>query len=113
MKSFFGIIVIVFSISQFCFAQSYFRTGLSLIENAHEWEKYYHGNKNFSVPMASLFQGYVIGAIDAHGETITTPDSFKADQACAIVSKYLENHPERLNEPAAILVVDALKNVYK
>jgi hypothetical protein len=33
-------------------------------------------------------------------------------EICAIVSKYLKQHPERWNEPAFDLVIDALKQSF-
>ena len=34
------------------------------------------------------------------------------NQISAIVSKYLKNHPERWNESAAVLVIDALVEAF-
>lgn len=105
-------IVIVLMVTQVCFAGSYFKSGMSLMQDVREWVKYYRGEKVFSLRRASYFQGYVAGVLDAYGETIKTPESFTLDQACAIVSKYFKENPERLNEPGSVLIRDSLKKAY-
>lgn len=112
MRKLVSSVLIIFACAQVCFGGAYFKTGMALLADGREWNKYYRGEKEFSISGTSYFQGFVCGVLDAHGETIKTPDGFTTDQACAIVLKYLADHPKRLNEAAAVLIRDALRDAY-
>ena len=91
---------------------SYFRKGSGLVREAAQWEKYSRGERPEDLAGISYFQGYVVGVLDAEGARIKTPEGFTVDQACAIVAKFIRDHPERLNEPGADLVRHAVRKAY-
>jgi hypothetical protein len=56
--------------------------------------------------------GYVLGVLDAESETTPLPEGITQGQAVLIVNKYIADHPERLQESAAVLVKDAMQAAY-
>lgn len=62
--------------------------------------------------MIGAFLAYVAGVYDTLSFAFSTPDGVTVGQICAIVSKYLKNHPERWSEAADLLVVDALREAF-
>lgn len=90
----------------------YFETGEKLIVDIAEWDKYRRREMEVNTVAVSYVQGYVSGVLDANGSTIATPDGFTIDQACAIVSKYLQENPQRLHLRGATLVREALLKAY-
>ena len=65
---------------------------------------------------AGLFVGFVVGVTSAINDgtirLLEIPDSISTTQVLAIVGRYLDAHPEELNQPAQILVLDALEPVF-
>ena len=43
---------------------------------------------------------------------VCIPDDTTYEQLALVVSKYLHDHPEKLNEPSSLLVVDALEQAW-
>ena len=66
---------------------------------------------------AGMFLGFVVGVADT-GEALVgdkfyaLPENPTAGQLCAVVSKYLKEHPEKWTRPAAWLVLDALTEAF-
>lgn len=59
---------------------------------------------------------YVEGVIDANvlgGRDVCFPEDFTYRQAALIVKKYLEDHPEKLQLRASLLVKEALKKAIR
>ena len=52
--------------------------------------------------------GYVVGVYDTHHNLFNLPPSDTINQICNVVGKYLDEHPEELNEPAVKLVLRGL-----
>lgn len=59
--------------------------------------------------------GYLAGFLEGSWKTWTPyasfklpPGHFSVDQLAAVVGKYLSDHPERLHEPAGVLILRAL-----
>jgi hypothetical protein len=55
---------------------------------------------------------YILGVYDTSSVLYNIPGGVNAAQIIAVVSKYLKNHPEEWNKPAAELVVKALKEAF-
>ena len=90
----------------------YFRTGNQIMKEVSQWERYSKGELPDDQSAPPYFQGYVAGVMDAGARSITTPQGVTLDQACAIVAKFLRDNPQRLHEPAADLIRDALRKAY-
>jgi hypothetical protein len=90
-----------------------FYTGNYLVEIMREYDKLIVSDPRTSLSDASTYMGYIAGVSDAvSGLLWENLSGVTVDQICSIVAKYLKNHPERWNEPAATLVVDALKEAF-
>lgn len=91
----------------------YFETGSSLMQGWRAHQKIMNsqaGEKDYVI--AFFFLGYVTGVADARGEVLGVPHGITKDQICAIVGRYLENHPDEWNEIGSILVEKALRNAF-
>jgi hypothetical protein len=88
-------------------------TGNKLVEDMRAFEK---ENVNVTIleyMLSGRYQGYVAGVSDATADILwQLKKNVNMGQIIAIVSKYIKNHPERWNEPAVVLVIDALKEVF-
>lgn len=89
----------------------YFYSGNSLVELAREYEKddADHGKIWSS---AGLFSGYVLGVCDVTGHLYSIPEAAPGEQICAVVAKYLKEHPEKWSDAASDLVISALKEAF-
>jgi len=58
------------------------------------------------------FHGYVLGVFDATCYMYNAPDKIPSLQICAIVAKYLKDHPERWNQTASYLVMSAFGEAF-
>ena len=84
-------------------------SGTKLLENCTEHAKADLGTGvSVSWYQAGLCAGYVNGVWDV-SDKICTPKGSTLGQAIRVVLKYLNDHPERLHEHMAELVVDALR----
>ena len=92
----------------------YFETGSSLMQGWREYQKITNsqGDKK-SFHLASCFMGYVTGVADARREVLGVPGGVTIHQICAIVGRYLENHPDEWNVVGSILVEKALWNAFR
>jgi hypothetical protein len=64
---------------------------------------------------AEVCQAYVVGVLegfDASGKLICLPSGSSGEQYMVIFINYLQAHPERLHEPAARLLLDAIFETY-
>jgi hypothetical protein len=91
-----------------------FITGNRLVELMREYDKDEPGISSSKVNLVrvGVFLAYVTGVYDAMSFAFSTPDGVTVGQICAIVSKYLKNHPERWPESADLLVVEALRESF-
>ena len=91
-----------------------FITGNRLVELMREYDKDEPGISSGEVNLVrvGVFLAYVTGVYDTLSFAFSTPDGMTVGQICAIVSKYLKNHPERWSESADLLVVDALREAF-
>ncbi len=59
------------------------------------------------------YRGYVAGVCDVCNLWLfTTPEGTTQGQVCAVVGKWLEDHPGRWHEPAMVLVIQALQAAF-
>jgi hypothetical protein len=108
------LLVLVFMQGQ-ALAGSLFYSGKTLVEMMREHEKAYADTKISEVDWVATmsYQSYIAGIHDALQDTLwNTSDNVTLMQVCAVVSSYLKNHPKEWSEPAAVLVVKALKEAF-
>ena len=85
-----------------------FNTGNELAEMMSEAEKLDSDNSK-DVSEVGGYYGYVTGVADATDYGIwCAPSHLKSAQIVKVVSKYLNNNPEKLHLNAAQLVIEAL-----
>lgn len=61
----------------------------------------------------AMFRGYVAGVSDVYnGKLFCAPPDVELSQASAVVKKYLSENPRLWNEPAKVLVIQALESAY-
>lgn len=62
---------------------------------------------------AGLFKGYVGGVVDTgDGILFCTTSKVTRGQNSAVVAKYIKNNPEKWNQPAQNLVIEAMKAAF-
>jgi len=90
-------------------ADAEFHSGNSLLENVTQC-----GKNNQT--MCAYVYGYVVGVKDAYEDTDSmpkcAPDSIKKGKLKAVVEQWLNDHPERLHEPAAPLIHAAIDEAW-
>jgi hypothetical protein len=104
-------ILTMFFLAQFVHAGECFRTGNSLLESMSGHEKSMAGDQG-STSMALHFMGYVTGVNDATNSFYGSMNNVTVNQMCFIVTKYMKTHPEKWNQCAVDLVVEALKEAF-
>lgn len=120
------ITLIVLAIFMVFSAYAGFRTGNDLMEEWKAYQKIDQGKvravDNFD---SGRFMGYVTGVLDLYegvdlilyikklgSSTFEVPNGVPLGQICRIVGKYLNDHPERLHESGAVLILSALKEAF-
>lgn len=62
---------------------------------------------------SGLFNGYVSGVVDTGNDILfCTPEGVTAGQYTAVVIKYMKDNPEKWNQGASVLVIEALKAAF-
>jgi hypothetical protein len=89
-----------------------FYSGNDLIPLMQENEKTDAHGSGVDWNKAYEYNTYVIGVYDATEYQYTIPASANRRQIVAVVAKYLKNHPEEWGDPAAILVIKALREAF-
>ncbi|MBM4053083.1 MAG: hypothetical protein FJ264_00110 [Planctomycetes bacterium] len=91
-----------------------FTSGNELVDHMKENDKAVAGQKEVDWLKTGLYIGFVGGVYDACDGAFfcASPSEPTQGEITAVVSKYLKEHPERWNEPAVVLIVDALKAAY-
>lgn len=78
----------------------------------HQWLQE-NENPNGSAFKSGLFSGYVAGVVDTgYGILFCTPPGVTRGQNSAVVAKYLKNNPEKWNQSADSLVIEAMKEAF-
>jgi len=92
--------------------QANFKSGNDLVKNKVEYEKP-ENSKTISYYEVASYVNYIFGVHDSlEGVLICTPSNVTGRQIIAIVGKYIDNHPEKWNQPAQYLVVPPLMNAF-
>ncbi len=90
-----------------------FYNGNKLVEFMREHDRFDRGDQNASLLSAARFSGYVIGVYDAtEGIVFATQSNVTVGQINAVVGKYLKENPEKWNQPAHLLVIEALQKAF-
>ncbi len=106
------LIVIAVFVLTFQSAHAEFKTGNGLVTVWREYSKANAGNP-YNENDDGFYTGYVAGICDANTHTLfNIPEGATIGQACDVVGKWLDKHPEELNKPARQLVVQALKEAF-
>lgn len=99
-------------------AVAFFYSGNDLVNFMRDYEAGMPGGTNYhsrdlSAAMnAATYMGYVLGVCEGTPYMHNFPDGVASGQILAVVSKYLKNHPEKWDEPAVGLVVEALQEAF-
>ena len=111
------ILLLTFLLSSSFVAKSYatFWDGNDLVKYMREYEKVDKENRDTDFLMASQFVGYVIGVSDVYSSMLNKkmPDGIEVKQICAIVAKFLKEHPEQWNFYASFLILQALEKAFE
>ncbi|MEI8186999.1 MAG: Rap1a/Tai family immunity protein [Chlorobiaceae bacterium] len=92
--------------------QAEFKTGNGLVTAWREYQKSSEG-KPYNSNDDGFYTGYIAGVYDSSTHTLfRIPDGATLGQACDVVGKWLDRHPEELNKPAHQLVIKALKEAF-
>lgn len=103
VKLILGISLISFSCNVFAF------TGNELYSGMQDWRS----KPSIDLINAATKVGFVHGVADAtNGLYFCPPSGVTIGQTIDIVFLYLQNQPEKRNQPASDLVINALKSVY-
>jgi Rap1a immunity proteins len=106
-----GLIIITFVLLIGPVADAEFYAGQKLVE---DWNAYKMMSKPKPLKSPKLLQGmahymgYVVGVIDSNYDLIFFPPDVTVEQLFKAVGTYLETHPEKWQEPAVNLVLQAL-----
>jgi hypothetical protein len=105
------IMLTMFFLAQFVHAGACYITGNSLLESMRGHEKFVAGDQG-DTAKALQFMGYVTGVNDTTSYMYGSMNNVSVNQMCAIATKYLKAHPEKWNECASDLVIEALKEAF-
>ena len=78
----------------------------------HQWQK---ADEDLSISpyKAGLYMGFIVGIVDlGNGSLFCAYPNVSREQSGAVVTKYLKAHPEQWNEPAAGIVVRAMREAF-
>lgn len=90
-----------------------FYDGNKLVEWMPEWEKVQRSDPSTNWMSDGLYVGYVTGVFDAtSGILFDPPRKVTGLQVYSIVTKYLKENPEKWNQPASDLVLEALRKAF-
>ena len=115
MKKIFTIVCLLALASNTSFAAVFFQTGLELMPEAQQWNNYFTRNKKIEEvdwQKVTFFQGYVSGVASAARHQLNLPVGAQIDQLCMIVYQYFQENSNKLHEPAADLIILALKKAF-
>jgi hypothetical protein len=104
-------ILTMFFLAQFVHAGECFITGNSLLESMRGHEKFMAGDQG-DTAKALHFMGYVTAVNDTTNYMYGSMNNVSVNRMCAIVTKYLKAHPEKWNQCASELVIEALKQSF-
>lgn len=112
-KSILAIVVLLALVFMQGQAVAGFMTGNELVENMRESDKADAGDRTANFMKSAYYSGYIMGVSDVLNHMLfDLPPRVTVGQICSVVAKYLKNHPERWNELASELVMDALSEAF-
>lgn len=89
---------------------AYYQSGSELFSGATAYAE------NKSSFKADYYMGYVAATIDAIGDSganyLNIPGNVSLDQACHIVKKYLDDHPDEWNQPATVIIYKSMVKAF-
>lgn len=94
-------------------ANAEFYTAAELVSFMREDERFDRGDRAADLMDASRYHGYVAGIYDVHvGVSVCPPKGVTIRIATAVVTKYLNEHPEQWTQTAESMVTRALKAAF-
>ena len=91
-------------------AATVFYTGNDLAGLMREFDKGVQGESSaVDWVMARDFSAYIVGVYDATRNNYTVNSNVTKGQIVLVVSKYIKDNPEKWNQPADVLIKEALK----
>lgn len=103
--------LLVFTVSP---VEAYFYSGNDLVELKRETDKTEVGVDDVNVDWVKVreYMAYIIGVYDATRSQYAVPYGATRGQIMAVVTKYLNEHPEEWTKPAAELIQEALRKAF-
>ncbi len=96
----------------FSSAHAEFKSGNGLLSSWREYSKATLGQP-YSANDDGFYTGYVAGVCDSKMHILfEIPEGATIGQACDVVGRWLDRHPEEWNKPAEQLVINALKEAF-
>jgi hypothetical protein len=86
--------------------------GNKLLGDMREFEKAENNDITANHQQAYFFIGYVTGVYDSSDDVYFYPAKPTIAQVCSIVSRHLKDHLDKLNGPADLLIIDALRKAF-
>lgn len=86
-------------------------SGYRLVEWLEQYKAAEKKDPNASYYHVGKAWGFIAGVVDGNPEKIRTQNKLSMKQLVRFVDFYLAAHPDRLHEPAAVLVIDALNEI--
>jgi hypothetical protein len=106
------LLVVTLCLLSFQTAQAEFKTGNGLVATWREYQKSCTG-KIYNPNDDGFYTGYIAAVCDSSTHILfSIPEGATLGQACDVVGKWLDGHPEEWNKPAQQLVVKALKEAF-
>lgn len=93
-------------------ASAYFYDGNQLIPMMREGERAERSENGADYLKASRFMGYITGVADALGTSVCLPDNVTIAQLGAVVTKYLNEHPDQWHLTGSHLIESALRTIF-
>ena len=90
----------------------YFWTGNDLVKYMREYEKVVNSDPDENLYEASMFHGYILGVWDVTNSSYNKPKGTNSKQVCAIVAKFLKEHPEKWHLSASDLIIMAFVKAF-
>jgi hypothetical protein len=114
--------IVLLGLSNVSFGAPLYMSGNELLARANDCEKYRAGEKAPEISWnCGSARSYTMGISDLYfvlnsrwliERHFCKPDDVSRDQLAVTVKKYMEDHPEKMDLPAAGIIFDALTEAY-
>ena len=101
--------IVVFNNNAWCA----YMDGTTLAGYWHSFQKWQAEQTNETEKArVMMFLGYVMGVVDANGNALYIPGDVSAGKLAIVVGRYLDTHPNELQQSGSTLVEKAIQQAY-